>query len=108
MLTLAAKSVGIHVVPGAALLIGGLLSWQLWQQHKKIERNEKVQENVADQFKHMQKELSAIKQQNEQYLKAKKPLSALFKTSSKVDDKGSKYGLFKQLITDNIALRKTH
>lgn len=114
MLAMATKSLGIHLVPTGTLLVGGLLGWQLWQQHKKSKQYAQAQENVSGQLKQIQQELTEVKQQNEQLSdklstkKDKKSLSTLFKASSQVDKKSSKGGLFKQLITDNIALRKAH
>ncbi|MCK5897424.1 MAG: hypothetical protein KAG20_11490 [Cocleimonas sp.] len=114
MLSLATKSLGIHLVPAGTLLVGGLLGWQLWQQHKKSKQYMQTQEKVTDQLTRIQQELIEVKQQNEHLSeklsaqKEKKSLSRLFKPSPQADEKSSKGGLFKQLITDNIALRKAH
>jgi len=105
----ATKSIGIHLVPAVTLMIGGFLGWKLWQQQQRIKRNEQAQAHFATQLDQLQTEFT--KQQNEQVVKEqkveKKTFSTFFKRASSADKNTKKGGLFKQLLNDNITLRKT-
>ena len=108
----AGKSIGIHLVPAATLMIGGFLGWKLWQQQQKIKRSEQTQAHFATQLDQLQTEFTKqqseqIKQNEQKAKEEQKTFSTLFKRTSSSDKNTKKGGLFKQLLNDNIILRKT-
>lgn len=106
----ASKSMGIHLVPLATLMIGGFLGWKLWKQQQRIKLNEQTQAHFATQLDQLQTEFKQQQSEQEQQKiikEEKKTFSTFFKYTSPTDKNTKKNGLFKQLLNDNITLRKT-
>ena len=95
----ATKTIGFHLVPGATLLIGGVLVWNIWQQRQQVKYNKFIQTKLSQQIDNLAVQLST-KKESEEIVQMKKT-----KTKFSSDPK---YALFEQLIDDNLALREAH
>jgi predicted negative regulator of RcsB-dependent stress response len=95
----AMKTMGFHLFPGATLLIGGALAWNIWQQRQQVKNNKSIQDKLSKQINDLETQLSTKEDIKE---------TAKIKTSKPKFQSNPKHSLFEQLIHDNIVLREAH
>ncbi|MGV6808746.1 MAG: hypothetical protein ACWA5U_02620 [bacterium] len=105
---LPATQVGLPLLPMGAAVLGGILAWKLWQQQQQNKKqqaalNEQL-EALKDQINHQQAQTSAAQKTSEQAPQKENTVNQ--STAQTSQPSSTNYGLFEQLIDDNIALRQ--